>query len=74
MKFRMTFKTPDAVDYAVEDALESIDKDIDPIKLDDVKDEIEASIRKVAKKFVKYDECITIEFDTKEGTATVVPV
>jgi hypothetical protein len=32
------------------------------------------AIEQTAEKFIKYGECISIEFDTEEGTATVLPV
>ncbi len=57
MKFRVTFKTPDAVDYAVDEyGLEHKDE-----------------IKETARKFVTYGEYITVEFDTETQTATVVP-
>jgi hypothetical protein len=31
-------------------------------------------MRRVAKRFVKYGEYVTVEFDTEAGTATVVPI
>lgn len=57
MKFTVTFKTPDATHYAMENIPE------------DQQDEAEALL----KKFVKYDEYVNIEFDTEAGTATVKP-
>lgn len=57
MKFTVTFKTPDAI----ADSLE---------RLQDT--EFQAAFD-CAKKFVKYDELITVEFDTEKGTATVLP-
>lgn len=58
MKFHITFKTPDAVDYAV----------------DEHGQEFKEEIKETAQKFVRYGELVTIEFDTETQTATVLPV
>lgn len=58
MKFTVTFKTPDALDYAIEDLSE---------------DEQEEA-KETARKFIEYGEYAVIEFDTETQTATVVPV
>lgn len=57
MKFKVTFKTPDAVDYAIEDLSE---------------DE-QAEAKETARKFVEYGEYVVVEFDTETQTATVLP-
>jgi hypothetical protein len=57
MTFSITFKTPDAMDYALKD-----------IEDEDEREEV----KKFLSKFIKYSECITVEFDTKAKTATVV--
>lgn len=56
MKYKITFKTPDAVHYATED----MDEDI------------KAEAQRVAGLFVKYGEIVTIEIDTEKETAVVV--
>lgn len=58
MKFTVTFKTPDAVDYAIEDLSE----------------EEQEEAKETARKFVEYGEYITVKFDTETQTATVVPL
>jgi len=69
MKFRVMFKTPDAVEYglqssgAPDDGMGHLDRD----------DEDVQACFALAKKFVQYDEYVTIEFDTETQTATVVP-
>ena len=60
MKIQVTFKTPDAVDYAVINALEN-EPNADSVE--DIKD--------IISNWVKYDEYVTIEFDTENFTATV---
>ena len=62
MKFRVSFKTPDAVDAAIDSAM------IDSRGAD------REALEGVVEKFVQYGENITVEFDTKAGTATVLPV
>jgi len=67
VKIRIPFKTPDAVEFALAEATSDIcDQDLRHDFQDRYSDTID--------KFVKYGECITIEFDTDLGTATVVPV
>lgn len=58
MKFTVTFKTPDAVDYAIEDLSE----------------EEREEAKETARKFIEYGEYVRIEFDTETKTATVLPV
>jgi hypothetical protein len=71
MKIRIGFKTPDAVEEAVRDAVESemskddIGPDVDPA---DLKYEATAA----CDKFVKWGECVTIEIDTETGKAEVL--
>ena len=57
-KFVIMFKTPDAVDRALEDVdFEHHDK-----------------IKNILNKFIKYNENVSIEFDIVKETATVLPV
>lgn len=60
MKIQMTFKSPDVVYNSLRDA--GIDPNEPPIEVEDL-----------LETFIKYDEYVTIEFDTEQGTATVVP-
>ena len=64
MKINVTFKNPDALDYAIEDFKESHP---------DVADK-ESAIRKLARKYFEYGEYVTIQVDLDKGTATVLPV
>jgi hypothetical protein len=58
MKLKVLFKTPDVVDYALED-----------LNGDDYN-----KAKELMKRYIKYGELITIEFDTEEHTAKVVEV
>jgi len=58
MKFRISFKTPDTVDYALEDLSE----------------EDKGAAQEVIKKFVEYGECLTVEIDTELETCDVIPL
>ena len=58
MKIKVMFKTPDVLEYA----------------LDDLSDDDTYDVKQQLKKFIQYGECVTIEFDTEAGTATVVPI
>lgn len=60
MKINITFKTPDAIDYAAQDYF-SDDGDIEEFK-------------EFCSKWVEYGELIRIEFDTEKRTATVLEV
>lgn len=57
MKFLITFKTPDVIEYAA----------------DNYPEENREEIREAAKKFVTYGEYITVLFDSQKKTATVLP-
>ena len=75
MKFVISFKTPDAVDYAIKDALTYNQEDeegLDQDEIDELRDKRESEFRKVADKFVSYGEYISVEFDTETQTATVL--
>lgn len=70
MKFRVTFKTPDAVDEAFNEA-EAYAREIMPLEEIDAK--VVQPMSDVVNRFVKYNELVTIEFDTVNKTAIVVP-
>lgn len=56
MKIRIQFKTPDATHYALED----------------VPEEMKSEAEDLINRFVRYDEYLTVEFDTEANTAIVV--
>ncbi len=58
MKFTVTFKTPDVLQCAT---------------ADDTDGELQ-DIEQIVAKFVKFDELVTIEFDTRAQTAVVQPI
>jgi hypothetical protein len=66
MKFTVSFKCPDAVDYALDGIFKYSDNPI--------KDELQESCEDVVRKFVMFGEMVTIEFDTDAQTARVVQV
>lgn len=61
MKLRVTFKTPDALEYALKDAAEGTSEE-------DI-----IAMEHLTSRFVQYGEYVTIKFDTESGTATVLP-
>lgn len=75
MKFRVSFKTPDAVQYAIAGQLIHA---IPPESTGenegvwDARQELKERLQAVTDKFVSHGECVTIEFDSETGTATVV--
>ena len=75
MKFRISMKTPDAVDCAIEDAVinefggfPAADDSDTQQTMDDRKDEV----AELCKQWFSYGECVTIEIDTVAKTATVL--
>ena len=58
MKIQLTFKTPDVLDYAIE-GQNSVDQE---------------TIRKLAAKWVKYGEYLTVEIDIIKEICTVLEV
>lgn len=68
MKVRLSFKTPDVIDYAIEDLL------LDPNNDPDTNIEQINKVKTTCDKWVKYGECITVEIDTEDNTCVVLPV
>lgn len=77
MKFTVTFKDPDALQNALEEAaIQSIrgktkgltEKQVNLL----VEDEIE-ELRGCTEKWIEWSEYLKVEFDTIAGTATVLP-
>ena len=66
MKFRITFKSPDAVSDSIEEAIEAFEPMEDNLV---TKEDIEYFVSK----WVTHSEYITIEFDTEAKTAIVIP-
>ena len=81
MKFQVMFKTPDVLDEAIrEEAAREVDrqftkaeKELSPEELGHIQRDVYDNLTKFAEKWVKWNEYVTIEFDTEKGTATVVP-
>ena len=77
MKFKVTFKNQDGFWDSVEDAVEeslsgnTFFSEKEAAATYDARRDI---IQDVIRKYVAFEECITIEFDTTAGTATVVPL
>lgn len=62
MKLRLDFKCPDVVDYAVEDMPEPIDEyELTKLKLS-------------LAKWIKYSECVTLEYDSETNSIRVCEV
>ena len=75
MKVRLTFKTPDVVDYAIEDLDPVDDQNLEDLgeseaEAEDLKDDI----RRSCEKWVKNGEYLTVEIDTETGTCTPIKV
>lgn len=74
MKVRVTMKTPDAYDEAVDEAVEWEVSSLEKASSDDIEDEIRERTKKVLDKFFRWQEYIDVEIDTETGEAKVVPV
>ena len=71
----ITFKTPDAVSDAVDneiDQLRELDKELDKEQDEEVYYQLKEDWMKFLKRFTKYGEYITIEFDLDNETAKVM--
>lgn len=75
MKIRVTLKDPDALYESVDHAVRELSK---PDGVSDAEwktikeDRAETDRAKIAAKWMKYSEYLTVEFDTESGTATVI--
>jgi hypothetical protein len=70
MKFRVTMKTPDALNYALEDLEEQM---IEHAFLDkDERDEQINEAREFAEEYMEWSEYLRVEFDTEAKTVTVL--
>lgn len=67
MKINITMKTPDALDYAIKDALE-----FSTLSNDDKIDQTD-TIKQLANTWFNYGEYVTLEIDTDTKTCIVVP-
>lgn len=78
MKIQISVKTPGAVEYAINDAVESEDlnRDCDgkePMD-EDERYEFEEGIKEACSKWFRYGELATIEIDTDTGETKVLEV
>jgi len=68
--FTLTFKTSDVLDQIAEDmVIETL-----PLEESEALSNELHDMKEFARKFVRYDEMLTVEFDMENGTATVRPV
>lgn len=80
MKLRVSFKTPDALEYALEDTISEVDPEelgFDDLRVEEAEIEREEQIaeaKSVAERFINYGETVTIEIDTETGEARVIPL
>lgn len=67
MKVRLVFKTPDVVENAVNEAI-SDGTTFSEEEIENFPDEF----KELAKKWIQYGECVTLEIDTEKKTCVVV--
>lgn len=70
MKFRVTMKTPDALDYALEDLKEEL-KDHALLDEDEMEEKLNEA-REFAQEYMEWSEYLRVEFDTETKTVTVL--
>lgn len=76
MKLTVYIKDPDGFSEAVRIAAEKFAKDIPGIDADEresIRERREEKLFDAMERWVEFNECVTIEFDTEAGTAVVVP-
>ena len=77
MKFNISFKTPDAVEHAINEEMDewaNNEREKDMNEEEVIQDMIDDKIEEFTKfmdQWIQYGENITIEFDTEANTATV---
>ena len=71
MRLSIGFKTPDAIHHALE---EYRDYSGDSDDGEELTEEEREEIREKLEKWIRYNECVTIEFDLDNMTATVVKI
>jgi nitrogen regulatory protein PII-like uncharacterized protein len=77
MKIKIQFKDPDAPYEAIRDAAEEQVLAIEGISEDEAEsliDKRHGQIAEKLRKWIKFGEYVTIEFDIEEQTAIVIPV
>ena len=73
MKFRITLKDPDGVGMSIDDvAAQTIPEDLTENEKEVIMDLRRQRMSDFLKKWIEFDEYVTLEFDTNEKTATVV--
>jgi hypothetical protein len=74
MKFRITFKDPDAVSDGIDEAaVASLPQGLPPDEASALADIRHKKLEVFVNDFVSYGEYLVVEFDTDARTATVVP-
>jgi hypothetical protein len=77
MKIQITFKDPDRVGDAVQQAVSEAVHVVPDLSTDERDMVMDARMERTwedLEKFIEYQEYVTIEIDTEAGTARVVPV
>lgn len=68
MKIPVTFKTPDALDYALNEHLPSLDENEEGWEK---REEERAEAKEQFEKFIRYGELVTVTLDTDTGKMEV---
>lgn len=75
MKFTVSMKCPDALEYAITNAVacQSASLDMEHGERED-HEPLYDQLKRVCSRWFRYDEYLTVEVDTEAGTCTVCPV
>lgn len=70
MKLTISFKTNNVVDAAIESELRSLryehESDMSPDELEDFLEQKKYEIRDLLEEYIKYGECILVNFDSED--------
>ena len=72
MIIKVTFKDPDALDYAIEEALDGLKIDsLDEAEVNLVMEKRSKEIREACSEWFEYGEYVELHIDTEKGTCIV---
>lgn len=75
MKIKITFKDPDGVFECIREAVEAtLPEGLSPHERNQLVESRHEETASRLRKWLKYGEYLTVEFDTDAGTAVVVPI
>ena len=74
MKLKLTFKTPDVIDFSLNDLFITYDDNDEKQEVDEVDGLTRDDIAYDLRKYIEYGEYLTVEYDTDTKKMAVIPV